>query len=71
MTTINWEKYGNRIADNEYCATNGNVRDIDAIVEELQHIHDNYSTHAMNERELWLQGGKEMLGEVIEYLKRV
>ena len=71
MTTINWEKYGNSIADNEYCAINQSVRDVDAIIEELQHIHNNYSTHAMSEHGLWLQGGKELLGEVIEYLKRV
>ena len=71
MTGIDWTKYGNAIADNEYHADNGNVRDIDAILVELKEIYENYSTHAMSDRVLWLQGGKEMLGEVITYLERV
>lgn len=68
---VNWEKYGNAIADNEFSATNGNVRDIDAILDELRDVQKNFSTHAMNDHVLWLKGKAEMLGEVITYLERV
>lgn len=71
MTTINWPEYGNSIADNELSAINNRVRDIDAIIQELKEIHQNYNTHAMSDHGLWLKGGKEMLGEVIEYLERL
>jgi hypothetical protein len=71
MTEINWKKYGNGIADNECYAINGNVRDIDAIIEELRDIRENFSTHAMSDHVLWLKGKAEMLDEVISYLERV
>ena len=71
MTETNWNKYGSAIADNEYAATKGNVRDIDAILEELRDVRDNFSTHAMSDHALWLKGKAEMLDEVIAYLERV
>ena len=70
-TRVDWGKYGLRIADNEFCSVNGNMCDIDAIIAELSEIYENYSTHSMNEHVLWLKGGKEMLGKIIEYFKKV
>jgi len=54
------------IADND-----GNLRDIDEIIAELQKLYDNYDTHSMNEYVLYLQGEKNMILKIIEYLKRV
>jgi len=54
------------IADND-----GNLRDVDEIIAELQNLYDNYDTHSMNEYTLYLQGEKNMILKVIEYLKRI
>jgi len=54
------------IADND-----GNLRDIDEVIEELQKLYDNYSTHSMNDHALYLQGEKNMILEIIRYLKRI
>ena len=62
---------GYSISDNSLYAINGQVRDIDAIIEELQKVVDTFSTHSMNESALYLQGQKSMLEIVIKYLKRV
>jgi hypothetical protein len=71
MSVIDWEKYGNGIADNTFCAIHGEVRDIDAILDELKEIRDGFSTHAMSDHALLLKGKKEMLDEIITYLGRV
>jgi len=65
------DSIGYAISDNETCSINGQVRDIDAILEELQGVLDNFSTHSMNESALFLQGQKSMLEIIIKYLKRV
>ena len=49
----------------------GNLRNIDEIIDELDRLHSNMDTHAMSDHELFLQGRKEMLGEVINYLKSI
>ncbi len=69
--SIDWDKYGCGIADNESCSLEGNVRDIDAIIDDLEDIRANFSTHAMSDHALWLKGKAEMLDEVITYLRRV
>lgn len=71
MSDIDWNKYGNAIADNEASSLEGNVRDIDAIIDELEDVRANFSTHAMSDHALWLKGKAEMLDEVIDYLRRV
>ena len=65
------DNYGYNISDNEFCAVNGNVRDIDAIIAELQEVLNDFSTHSMNESILYLQGQRDMINIIITYLKRV
>ena len=65
------DNYGYSISDNEFCAINGNVRDIDAIIAELQEVLNDFSTHSMNESILYLQGQRDMINIIITYLKRV
>jgi len=36
----------------------------------LINLHAGMSTEAMSEHQLWLQGRKSMLGEIIEFIKR-
>jgi len=62
----NWREFGNEISDSE-----GELRDISAIRNELNTIKENLSTHSMNEHQLYLNGRKDMLIEVIKYLERV
>lgn len=54
------------ISDNERT-----LRDIDAVIEELKKVQNNFSTHSMSDHALFLQGKLEMLNEVIEYLEYV
>lgn len=56
---------------------NTNISDSD-FYEGLKEVHDNlalvhnqFDTHSMNEYALHLQGQKELLGEVISYLRRI
>ena len=60
------KNYGHFISDNE-----GELRDISGIIEELETVRDNLSTHAMSDHVLFLKGRKEMLIEVIDYLKYI
>jgi len=62
---IDWDKYGNGISD-----CRGELRDIAEIISELEDIKANFSTHAMSDHQLFLEGKVEMLNEVIEYLRR-
>ena len=64
--SIDWESYGLAIADSE-----GDLRDISGIISELEEIERNFSTHAMSDHALFLQGQAAMLNEVIQYLRRV
>jgi len=64
--SIDWEKYGNNISDCE-----GELRDISNILSELKEIQQHFSTHAMSDHALFLQGKAEMLKEIIQYLQRV
>ena len=62
-----FEDYGYGISDQD-----GDLRDISAVLKELEEIQNKFSTHAMSSyHESYLQGKEEMLAEVIEYLKRV
>lgn len=58
--------YGYAISDRD-----GELRDIAEIISELKEIHEGFSTHAMSDEVLFLQGKKKMLAEVIQYLERV
>ncbi|GEM_PF-1819368 len=59
-------KYGYHIRDNE-----GNLRDKDEIIAELTEVAANFSTHAMSDYALFLQGEKSALNKIIKYLKRI
>jgi len=59
-------KYGYAISD-----TGGELRDISEIVAELKEVEANFSTHAMSDFALFLQGEKFALNKIIEYLERV
>lgn len=61
-----FKEYGHAISDNE-----GELRDISGVIAELEEVQRNFSTHAMSDHQLFLQGKAEMLCEVIQYLRRV
>lgn len=71
MSYVEWDSYGYDVADNEYYSLKGNVRDIDAIIQELQEIENDFDTHSMNEGILYKEGQLSMLRQVIRYLERV
>ena len=52
----------------DYCDINCEPT-IEAITVELEKYRDNFSTHSMNDHTLYLQGSKNMLDRVINYLK--
>lgn len=66
--SIEWEKYGNTISDRI-----GELRNISEIISELEEIEGNFSTDAMSDYALFLQGKAkaEMLNEIIQYLRKV
>ena len=66
MSDIDWTKYGNAISDND-----GELRDISAIIAELEEIQLNFSATAMNDRVLFLRGRADMLCDIIQYLRKV
>jgi hypothetical protein len=43
---------------------------ISELVEFLEEMYENFSTHSMNESALFLQGQKDMLDQIITFLKR-
>lgn len=51
--------------------SSGNLRDIDEIIAQLQDLFLNFDTHSMNDGVLYLQGQKDAIGDMLEYLKRV
>jgi len=61
-----FKNYGYAISD-----CDGELRDMSGILSELEEVQRNFSTHAMSEHQLFLQGKAEMLSEVIQYLRRV
>jgi hypothetical protein len=61
-----FESYGHTISD-----CDGDLRDINGMIAELEEIFSNFSTHAMSEHQLLLQGNAEMLNNVIQYMRRV
>jgi len=66
MKEVDWCEFGNGISDSE-----GKLRDVSAIINELNTIKENLSTHSMSEHQLYLSGRKDMLIEVIKYLEYV
>jgi hypothetical protein len=54
------------VADNQ-----GNLRDINEIINELQKLYDDFDTRSMNDHELYLEGEKNMISSIITYLKRI
>lgn len=42
----------------------------EALLFELVSLQNGFSTHAMSDRTIFLQGKKEMLDEIIDYLKK-
>lgn len=60
------EKYGQSISD-----CDGDLKDISGIISELEEVERNFSTHAMSQHQVFLQGKAEMLNEIIQYLRRV
>ena len=54
------------ISDNE-----GTLRDVAEIIKSMELLHKNFSTHAMSDYKLYLEGQKDMLGDIIDYLKRI
>ncbi len=59
-------KYGHAISD-----CDGQLRDITSIVADLKEVNSNFSTHAMSDHKLYLQGQKDVLVEIIKFLERV
>ena len=54
------------ISDNE-----GNLKDIDAIKDGLTEVYGGFSIHAMSDHAIYLQGQRNMLGQIIDYLKKL
>ena len=61
-----FKKYGHLISD-----CDGDLRDISGIIGDLEEIQRNFSTSAMSDQQLFLQGRADMLCEVIQFLRRV
>lgn len=40
----------------------------DELLNNLSNLRDNFSTHAMSDRTIFLQGQKQMLTDIIDYL---
>lgn len=49
----------------------GELRDVDEILSQLSSVYSTFSTHAMSDHALFLHGQKDMLGQVIDYLRRI
>lgn len=43
----------------------------DQLYNELCNFHDNFSTHAMSDHTIYLQGQKKMLSDIIDYLVKI
>jgi len=66
MNIRDLKNYGCSISDNE-----GELRDVSGVVAELKELRDNFDTDSMSDYSLTLQGQKEMLSAIIEYLERI
>lgn len=59
-------EYGHAIGDSD-----GELRDIGGIIAELKEVLADFSTHAMSDHQLFLQGQRSALVKIIDYLERV
>jgi len=50
---------------------NGELHDLNEIIQELKKLEHCSSTKAMSDHQLFLQGKKEMLQDVISYLEKI
>jgi hypothetical protein len=66
QNNLRLDQLGILISDNE-----GNLRNVDEIISELQGLYDGWDTHSMNDSALYLQGQKDMILNIINYLKRI
>ncbi len=63
---MNLNDYGHAISDSE-----GNLKNIDDVVEELTEILKSHSIESMSDHALFLNGQRDALEKIIEYLKRI
>lgn len=49
----------------------GELYNLREVITELRSYYDNFDTHSMNDYCLVLEGKKEMLGGIIEYLEKI
>jgi hypothetical protein len=54
------------ISDND-----GTLRNLDEIIATMTKLHENFDTHAMSDYRIYREGQKDMLEEIISYLKRI
>jgi hypothetical protein len=66
QNNLRLDQLGILISDND-----GNLRNVDEIISELQGLYDGWDTHSMNDSILYLQGQKDMILNIINYLKRI
>ena len=50
---------------------NGEFHNLNEIISELENLRHQSSTQAMSDHQLFLQGKKEMLSDIIKYLKKL
>lgn len=63
---VNIRDFGVNISDSD-----GNLRNINEIISELERVYNSFDTSSMSEHTLYLEGQKNMLGMIIEYLKKL
>lgn len=56
---------------NTNIADNGELHDLNEIISEFENLRHQSSTQAMSDHQLFLQGKKEMLSDIIKYLKKI
>jgi len=54
------------ISDNE-----GTLRNVEEIITTMKKLHDTFDTHAMSDYKIYLEGQKDMLSDIIDYLGRI
>ena len=54
-----------------FVSDNGELQDLEELIEELEPFVEQFSTHAMSDYALYLQGQKDAYQDVLKYLKRV
>lgn len=61
----------NNIKDLNISLTDRSVKEYsDELLEQLEQLNNNFSTHAMSDHMVYLQGQKNMLEQLITYIKR-